>query len=306
MHYFYLSNHIVIDSFSPFKKVISKGVEGLLVSFSTDERYDYRYEVFDNDILSLMIFYIGYEDLERMFEKNEIDSIAINENQKSRFLKMLQNFFDFQYKKTFRSVEFNEDILRQNYFSHFRQSISHFFNNIMLILSKVDLKDDELKVITEPLINFLRAAEDLLPINWKYATKFLSERIRIFSADQIATLISQTVNGKSHRAGEDVIGNICRAASVKADFILSEYYFDSLVKSVTAPCKNCGIVHNENLIIELWEVGDENGKHFIREKINKSLKKEFDADLYSSAVYKGIFTKESEPDLLRKYIRFYV
>lgn len=306
LYYFYVSNHIVIDYSSSFKRVISKGIEGLLISFSTEERYEYRYKSFDNSILSLMIFYIGYEDLERMFEDHEINNIPIIESEKSGFLNVVKNFFNFQYTKVFRSVNFNEDILRQDYFSHYRQSISYFFNNIMLILSKVDLKDDELKVITEPLINFLRAAEDLLPINWKYATIFLSKRIRVFSVDQIATLISQTVNGKSHRAGEDVIGNICRAASIKADFTLSEYSFDSLTKSVMAPCKNCGIVHNENLIIELWKIADENGKHFIREKTKKNLKKEFDADLYSSSVYKGIFTKESEPDLLRKYIDYII
>ncbi|MBK9220678.1 MAG: SMEK domain-containing protein [Saprospiraceae bacterium] len=155
LHMFYTSNHIVADDFGIFKTVIGKGIEGLIISYSTDDRYEHKYKCFDVGVILLMIFYIGDEQLKKIFEDNGIKTLKIDIKQKENLLKILENYFCFQYTKgPWDHFEFNEDISKQNYFSHFRQELRKIFNRVMLILSTIELTDDELSPLAEPITNF--------------------------------------------------------------------------------------------------------------------------------------------------------
>jgi hypothetical protein len=156
---FYSSNNILGDEFYTFRAAIAKGLDAILISHTTDKRYEYNYKNFDNLILSLMIFFVEEEALEKMFENNKIDKIPIWQAEKALFLKVLKNFFTFQFSKgIWDSIRFNDDILRQDYFSYYRQELRGIFNRIMIILSKVELTDDELKLLTEPDNRFFKSS----------------------------------------------------------------------------------------------------------------------------------------------------
>ena len=41
LYAFYSANHIVTDDFYTFRQTITKGIEGALISFTTDKNYEY-------------------------------------------------------------------------------------------------------------------------------------------------------------------------------------------------------------------------------------------------------------------------
>jgi len=306
LYYFYSANNIISDDFYTFRAAITRGIEAILISYSIDERYEYKYKEFDNLILSLMIFYIEEELLEKIFKNNDITELSVLDAHKKSFLKTIENFFLFQFTKgIWDHIKFNEDILRQDYFSHYRQELRHIFNRIMLILSRVELNDEELKPLAEPITDFLRAAEDFNHTNWRYALKFFEKRIQIFNTQQIQTIIEQTFNERQHRSGDDVFERICQLAFSKANFILTDLeFFEQLIGSITTPCKKCKQVHDTKQLLACWSIANENGKQIIKKKSIEYLENKFDPDFYQHAVFQDIFTKDEQPTLLQQYISY--
>lgn len=304
LHAFYSANHIIADDFYTFREAVTKGVKGVLISFTTDENYDYRFKKFDNLILSLMVFYLEEDKLDKLFKEHEIKSIPILDTEKGMFVKTMANFFTFQYTTgMWDYIKFNEDILKQDYFSQYRQALRHTFNKVMMILSKVELSDEELKPLAQPFVDFLRAAEDFYHANWNFAVKFLATRIQIFSPEQIKTIIELTFDEKQHRSGDDLLETICELAFEKANFVLTDKnFFDRIISSVTAPCKKCNRVHSKLQLLACWDIADEAGKLIIKQKAVEHLENKFVPDFYQHAVFKNIFTKDEYPELLQKFI----
>jgi len=306
LYAYYLENHIVEDDFYTFRQVITKGVEGILISFTTDKSYEYRFKEFNSLILSFMFFFVEEKNLERLFNEYKIQSIPIIESEKQSFISTITNFFTFQYTiGVWDSINFNDNILKQNYFSSYRQSLRFIFNKIMLLLSKAELSDEELKPITDPFVNYLRVAEDFNHNNWTYAIKFFKTKIQIFSSEQIKKIIELTYDDKHHDLGDDVLGSICDIAFKKANFVLTEkdkVFFEKLFNNVTTTCKKCNRVHDTKQIFAAWKIAADTGKQAIKQKAVEYLESKFDADFYMHASFKGVFTKDEYPNLLNSFI----
>lgn len=306
LYAYYSGNHIVTDDFCTFKQAITKGIEGVLISFTTEKSYEYRFKEFDSLLLSFMIFFVDEKKLEKLFEEYEIQSIPIKKSEKQNFINTITNFFTFQYTTgIWDSIYFNDDILKQDYFSSYRQSLRFIFNNIMLLLSKAELKDEELKPIAEPFVNYLRVAEDFNHNNWTYAIKFLKTKIQIFSSEQIKKIIELTIDDKHHNSGDDVLETICDIAFKKLNFVLTEddkAFFEKLFNNVTIACKKCNRVHDTKQIFALWNIANETGKQIIKQKAIENLESKYDAVFYMNAAFKGVLTKDENPKLLKSFV----
>ncbi len=306
LYAFYSANHIVTNDFYTFRQTITKGIEGVLISFTTDKSYEYRFKEFDSLLLSFMYYFVEEKKLENLLRDYNIQSIPIIEREKQSFISTITNFFSFQYTTgIWDNINFNDDISKQDYFSSYRQSLRFIFNKIMLLLSKAELSDEELNPITEPFVNYLRVAEDFNHNNWTYAVKFFNAKIQIFSSEQIKKFIELTFDDKHHNAGDDVLESICDSAFNKANFTLTENdreLFKRLFNNVTTACKKCNRVHDTKQILALWKIADEIGKHEIKQKIVEYLQGKFDADFYMNAVFKGIFIKDENHEFLNSFI----
>lgn len=306
LYAFYSANHIVTDDFYTFRQTITKGIEGALISFTTDKNYEYRYKEFDSLLLSFMYFFVNENKLEGLFKEYKIGSIPIIESDKQSFISTITNFFTFQYTTGIcDSIRFDEDISKQNYFSSYRQSLRSIFNKIMLLLSKAELSDEELKSITEPFVNYLRVNEDFSHKNWTFAIEFFRVKIQIFSPEQIKKIIELTFDGKHHNSGNEVLESICDIAFKKANFVLNEddkIFFEKLLNNVTTACKKCNRVHDKKQIFASWNIVNETGKRVIKQKAVEYLESEFDADFYMNAAFKGVFTKDENQNLLKSFI----
>ncbi|TDL99430.1 MAG: hypothetical protein C4K58_05865 [Flavobacteriaceae bacterium] len=302
---FYSYNHIVKDDFYMFKQVITKGIEGILISFTTDKSYEFRLKEFDSMLLSYMYFYVDEKKLEQLFNEYKIQSIPIIDSEKQSFISTITNFFTFQYTTgIWDSINFNDDILKQDYFSSYRQSLRFIFNKIMLLLSKAELSDEELKPITEPFVNYLQVAEDFNHNNWSYAIKFFKAKIQIFSSEQIKKIIELTFDDKHHNSGDYVLELISDIAFEKTNFVLSEDdkdFFEKLFNYVKTTCNNR--VHDTKQIFAAWNIANETGKQAIKQKSVEYLESKFDADFYMNAAFKGVFTKDENSSLLKSFIK---
>lgn len=305
MYAFYSSNKIIADDLYTFRDIITKGVEAICISYSTHDRYEYKYKVFDKMILSFMIFYVEENDLVRIFEDNSIHELRLYQNEKSAFLSTIENFFTFQFTKgILKDIRFNEDILKQDYFSHYRQLIRHIFNRIMLILSKVQITDEELKPLTEPIINYLSVAEDLHHTNWNYALKFFEQRIQVFSTEQIKIIIDLIIDERRHTTRDTTLESFCKIVKDKVNFVLAtDDFFGRLIDNVTMPCKKCKSIHNKQQLLACWQIADTTGKQIIKQKAIEYLEEKFDPHFYEVAVFENIFSK-AETHLLQQFISY--
>lgn len=306
LYAFYSANHIVTDDFYTFRQTITKGIEGVLISFTTDRSYEYKFKEFDSFLLSCMFFFVEEKKLENLFNEYKIQHIPIIEGEKQDFISIVTNFFTFQYTTgIWNSINFNADILKQDYFSSYRQSLRFIFNKIMLLLSKAELSDEELKPITEPFVNYLRVAEDFNHNNWSYAIKFFKAKIQIFSSKQIKTIIELTFEDRHHNSGNDVLESISDIAFKKANFVLTEddkAFFEKMFISVTTACKKCKRVHDTQQIFAAWNIASQIDKQVIKQKAVEYIENKFDADFYMNAVFKGVFTKDDNQDFLKSFI----
>jgi hypothetical protein len=304
LHAFYSSNHIITDDFYTFQEAITKGVEGILVSFTTDENYEYRFKTFDNLILSCIIFYVEEGKFDKLLNEYKIKNIPILETEKNLFLKTITDFFTSQYTTgIWDTFKFNEDISRQDYFSLYRQSLRFITNKIFMILSKVDLSDEELKPITQLIVDFLRADEEINQTNWTYVLRFFETKIQVFTHEQIKTIIELIFEKKQHSSTNNMLSSICNLAFEKAGFVLTDKDFlQRLISSVTTPCKLCKRIHDMLQLLAAWNIADDEGKQMIKLKVIEYLQNKYNPDLYMHAVFKNILTKEEHPELLHKFI----
>lgn len=303
---YYNANHIVIDDFYTFRQAITKGIEGILISFTTDISYEYRYKEFGSLILSFMYFFLEEKKLESLLKEYKIGIIPIDKSEKQRFIITVTNFFTFQYTTgILDSIDFNNDILKQDYFSSYRQSLRSYFNKIMLLLSKTEFTTEELKQLAEPFVNYLRIAEDFNHINWTFALKFFDAKIQMFSTEQIKKIIEFSLDEKHHNLGDDALEKICDLSFKRANFVLTERdkpFFEKLLNYVTTPCKKCDRTHSAQQIFASWRIAYETGKNAIKQKAIEYLQNKFDSDFYMNAVFKGVFNKDEYPELLNNFI----
>lgn len=301
---FYSSNSIITDDFFTFKATITKAIEAFFNSYTTDNRYEYKYKEFDNFVLKMMLFYVEEDSIKRIFKTHNINKIQIAETEKKSFIRDLGNFFTSQVaNQKYVGLKFNEDINKQEYFSHYRQLLRHIFNRAMLILSRAHLSCEELIPITQPFIDFLSTAEDVSHSSWEYATKFLSEHIQAFDDMQIKSIIELTLSDKHNRNGDSSLEHICDFANEKSNFIISDHiFFLKILNLLSTPSST----NNQHLditkIFSLWNVADENGKLLIKQKAVEHLENKFDPELYQYGVFTGAFNRFEYTNLLDQYI----
>lgn len=301
---FYSSNSIIKDDFYTFKVTISKAVEAFFESYTTDNRYEYKYKAFDSFILMMMLFYVEEDLIKRIFDTLKIDKIQIAESEKDTFIKSMSNFFASQFTNNkLTGPQFYKDISTQEYFSHYRQLLRHLFNRAMLILSKTNLTSEELKPINQPFTDFLSAAEDFNRTSWEFVAIFLREHIQTFDEKQIKSIIELSISEKKHRCGETSLQNICDIAAQKANFLITDQSFLlKIFNNVSNPCSSCNRIHDMTQILAVWNVADENGKTIIKQKAVHYLEETFDAAFYEKGISLGVFSKDEYTNFLEHYI----
>ncbi len=303
---YYTLNSIITDDFFTFRATMTKAIEAFFNSYTTDSRYEYKYKEFDNFVLTMMLFYVEEDSMKRIFKTYDIKKIEIAETEKKSFIKMMTNFFTSQVaNQKHVGVKFNEDINRQEYFSHYRQLLRHLFNRAMLILSKVNLNSEELKPITQPFTDFLHAGEDVNHSSWEYATRFLSNCIQAFDEKQIKSIIELTLSEKYHRNANSSLEDICDSAAENANFTITDQaFFLKIFNLHSTPCSKNNRYHDMTKIFSLWNVADENGKLLIKQKAVEHLENKFDPDFYQHGVFNEVFNKHEHTNLLDQYISY--
>jgi hypothetical protein len=301
---FHSLNSIISDDFFMFRATITKAVDALLDSYTTDARYQYRYKTFDSFIISMMLFYIDEDSMKRIFKSYGILTIGMVDSEKKAFIEGIANFFSAQFTtNAWTGAQFYSDIKRQEYFSHYRQLLRHLFNRSMLILSKLDLSNEDLKPLTQPFIDFLKSAEDLNHSSWKFAAKFFEGHIQAFDYKQIQDILEVILSEKNHRNGDKFIIKICNSAAKKARFVIKDQsLFLKLFSRVSNPCSACNRIHDFTQILAFWNIAEESGKQLIKQKAIEYLDNTFDADFYQEAVWTGVFNKDEHSSFLQQYI----
>ena len=301
---FYSSNSIVADDFSLFRNTMTKAIEALVISYTTDKRCKNRYKSFDSFVLMMMIFYVEEEALNRIFKAYNVRSIIIEQREKKRFIELISNFFSCQVTSHSFQPQYAEDIKKQDFFSHFRQSLRHQFSRVMLVLSKATIAADDFIPIAASFATFIQAAEDLNQSSWELIVQMFNKQAAGFSEDQIKIIIEQTVAGTLHHNGDYVLQSMCDIAAKKTGFVATDpAFFKKIMNRISQLCLKCGSIHDMSQTIAIWNIADPENQQLIKQNAIEYLEKSFDADFYESAVFLEIFDK-NETFFLNQYIHY--
>lgn len=297
---FYTTNGIIADDFFTFKTTITKGVEALFESYTTDDRYEYKYKKFDNFIITLILFYVDEDSLKRILSRFEIHNIEINDVDRKDFIKTMINFFTSQYTTNkWEEVKFKEELNKQPYFSHYRQLLRQVYSRAMLILSKVDLESKELNSLTQPFTDFLYAIKNMNGSDWAFLAMFLKKHIQGFDEKQIKAIIHLIVSEKNLPYSSNALHAMCNSLA-ESNFLIHDLDFFSKLTNNEFDDYSSGTPG----ILALWQIADKKGKSLIRRRVVKRLEKSFNADLYQNGIFLNIFHKENLVNLFQLFVTY--
>lgn len=305
LHSFYIANSILIDDFYTFRETVTKGIEGLFISYATNNRYNERYKELDAFIFKLIVFYSEEEQLKSIFKNYNIDKIIISQKQVDPIVEVCLNFFSGQISKSsFAGVTFNDDLDKQEYFSHYRQNLRHYSNKILFMLAKVETNECYRK-LTQPIIDFIIGSKDFNSGNWDYFVQFFRTHISIFSSSQLEELFENLFTNKENSLNSDVVLTICKIASEKFKFqITTPARFQKILNSISLKLADKFRKHDRELLIGLYLISEPSSKIIIKTKIIEYLNADFDPNLYESACFYDLFSKNEFPEFLEKYLDY--
>lgn len=303
LHSFYTSNAILLDDFYSFQEAISKGIEGIFISYATNNRYPYKYKELDVYIFKLIIFYVKESKIELLLKNLEIDSLKTSGNNRNEIIKIIFNFFSSQIKiQSFGDIKYNDDLDKQEYFSHYRQNLRHYFNRIMLVLAKIKPEDD-LKIIIDPIINYITGVKDIG--NWDYFVQFFEKHSSIFNQPQLEKLIEQLFINWEHAISNENLKIICRLAGENTKFQISNNAISQKIyNSVLVRFNDNGRLHDKFNLISLYIISNEEYRKLIKNESVKYLNSNFNANYYQLACFYNIFNKDEYPDFLNSYLDY--
>ena len=281
-------NMLVIDKYSEVKSIFYNYIDSLLRNYSIpkiikrkDESFfgmegenikTEKITIFD---IKLILEFVGQKELEMLFEKHEIDTITIDDNDVNELIKILENTLKYDGIKI---IDIDE---------------------ILLILSKINLSNENYIKVNGLVLIYLH--HNLNLNNYKYINKYLYYQTENFkkydreSLYKILELILNKINENFIKNNHEVlymIHNLC--AYIKT--FDSDYKLDisKKIDKIIYFCKMDSQLYT--VLIHLYKVISEDEQIKIKDTILEYLNNEnffiIESELYYNAVMKNII----EPD----------
>lgn len=277
---FYTENNIILDEYSDFTEVIQKGLEALIINFSTDDRYGGRIKEFESNFFYFAIPYLSPDKFLKILNEYKIKTLPFKKESVTKILTYSRNFLNsFFDKSTWGIITENEMISSQFKVMFFRDRIIERINNLFLCLSLVNLGKEEFESVKEEVFLYLTYSQ-VSHSTIKYFKRFLMINKENFTLEDTKKLLELIRTKLSKNDRDDLIHPIVvickkREYTIIEDITYAEKLWNDL-KEVDS--------YSNSYIVYLWAISTELPKQYYYDTIINILKEEFDYELYRYAI----------------------
>ncbi|HFI4797780.1 SIR2 family protein [Elizabethkingia anophelis] len=275
---FYNENYIINDVFSDFTNIINKGVEALMISYSTSNRCMGKINEFDIDFFELVIPYIDTNKFIKVLNENNIEEIKFKKDNLGKILRYANNFFSSYFEKSLMfGIESKSEIIEiQLQKKIFEEKTKKIFNNIIVFLSLIELKRDQFDSVKENLFKYLSHEKKMRFTSISRLKYLLVKNSSYITIDNCKKLLEISYKGDNEGVLE-IVGEICYNNNY--EIIDKIEYANKLFYDL-----EYGNENSDN-IIYLWLISnDEIKAHYFQKLINK-LQNNFNFNLFELAIY---------------------
>lgn len=137
-------NLLIFTYYSDYGVLTTKVLEGLFALYTIKNKNAVKYKAFDLFMLEIWIFHVKYEDAQFLLKKYNIDKIEVTE-----VLSVVEKF-NLYLDNLIESVEYIESSDTM----YFIFKVERILNNIVLILSRIKIKKEELNQVINKILDF--------------------------------------------------------------------------------------------------------------------------------------------------------
>ena len=283
-------NMLAIDRYSEVKGVFYNYIDGIVKNYTVPKIYHNKEEsifgeasenvkieeltLFD---LTIMLEYISTKELENIFQRYEIKTIKIKQEDVEQFIIVVKNCINFIRNKN--RYYANIDI-----------------NKIFLILTVVELNNEQYKDINKCIIEY--ANNNRLWINeYKYINKYIYYQNERFNNFELNTLVDilykviESIEKSEHIYNEqiNIINNIA--------YYIRKNNRDYKLKNITG--KLIEKLNNDmySVLINLYSILDANDKRTVNKLINTKLNEGEFSKIHCEVYYEALMRKIIKPKI---------
>ncbi|WP_130734473.1 SIR2 family protein [Flavobacterium sp. J27] len=275
---FYTANNIISDEYSNFKKVIKKGIEALVMSYSTSNEYQGRLDKFTTEFFRICVSYGDLKFLIKIFEKYDVKKLEFDEKDIDTILDNYENFFNsFSTNiKLFDNSHIN--ILNQLNKDSFEMKMKTTFNNMIFLLSSIEIPKRRVDNFINNLLTFLENEDFIYGDGVKYLNYFIEDNPSFFNKENCMKLLKLSHNHIRKYEMYNTIETISDIVNINNIILLED--IDYVLK-----LKSDFLYYNPryDLIVMLWRMSNLEIKEKLQTLLIEKLNNNFNDEIYRVA-----------------------
>lgn len=141
-------NYVVFNNFHEYTVLTNKVLEGFVALYTLKNKSSSKYMVFDMIIIRMWLFHVDFKQACHILKKYQLKSIKVNKGDDfcSNFEGYIQNLIDSM-------TDIKVSISNKNFL--FGDKVELIVKNLILILSRVELKSKDINSLIEKLVVFV-------------------------------------------------------------------------------------------------------------------------------------------------------
>ena len=273
-------NCITFFKFSNFDILFKKYQEAVFLSLFLNEYQSSRLLGFDDYTLTRLIFFGSAKEMIKLHNRNTKGLIKyIPTENKNEFEQLVNTFFN-------SDASFRHQLETFGKWNDFRNSYDNIFQNILILLSLIEIDGHFLKKITKAVYLFLKQNKPY-PYNVENINFFIKRCRSILNKQQLYQFFRLFLeDDRYHHQNMFYAFRLDKKKGCKFQ-IDREEDFELLVATYFEKCSKCNSSHTESLYSLYFCLSPKFQKQ-LREKIETKLTKELDVQMYYNTAIRGV------------------
>ncbi len=308
LRYYTRQNSLTYDRYGSYSKLIYKIFKSFIVSYATPNECQCKIKIFDYVMLINGIIYIEYDKLRKLLDDYNIDKIEIDGTTLNKLINTTINLLKSVYNSSSFGTTENQEIQHLIKSSRFGQDFNTYFNNLFLVLIKIEINEYNFQRITKHLIPFAKHYKNISSHSRFAFHRFINKNGNSFSQEQLFKLYEIALDHEDENFVNIISQTIQKHkknAKIEDEKILYKIF------SIVFSDENENTYKQRDYLLSYKILSKKNQIEFL-EKLNERLNKKFNSNLYEYLILSEIIDFQDNEwfelfvnNLYNKTLRFY-
>lgn len=293
------ANFIVYDNFSDFSEATKDFTEGLIASLAMNDEQTQQLKSFDDWIMRKLVLYGHAESILKFARRYNVKEItykkSTSKSESDDFLSIVKNFLS---NKNIES-NFKKYCEKDNRF--FWTKHNFIFENLLVLLSLIDLPVNEVNEIMALLIPYLKSDDNLYIDKTGRIAGFLKKHGKLIPKSDLVNFLKVALVTKNLHREEIIVSIIEAIEDHHGPIKLAKKYYKLIESMCFKKCPKCNHRHSPDIATHIYRIADTSTiKKEISGLLQKELESKFDDNLFYLAAIWDIITVDKNS--LNKFI----